>query len=211
MFKKSGALLAGLLTVAACGGTPFQGPTPASVAVQSTDLPKGLVKCDLSGGIDSFIAAEKTADPNTYSSINIEWADAKKNGATGAEVAFFADSASHCKALRTAGTDIGAANYKLVINFVIQFKDESSAAKGYTSESIFGFSAAQLKQGSVPITEGSKTGLSKNSIVLSAAIAGQSYYIAVWQNKAFMVILAVLNVDSATSKKVATAENGRTS
>lgn len=47
--------------------------------------------------------------------------------------------------------------------------------------------------------------------MLSAAIAGQSYYIAVWQNKAFMVILAVLNVDSATSKKVATAENGRIS
>jgi hypothetical protein len=31
----------------------------------------------------------------------------------------------------------------------------------------------------------------------------------VWQNKAFMVILAVLNVDTATSKKIALAENAR--
>jgi hypothetical protein len=31
----------------------------------------------------------------------------------------------------------------------------------------------------------------------------------VWQNKAFMVILAILNIDSATSKKVTLAENSR--
>jgi len=33
--------------------------------------------------------------------------------------------------------------------------------------------------------------------------------VAVWQSKAFMVILAILNVDSATCKKVALAENSR--
>jgi hypothetical protein len=37
----------------------------------------------------------------------------------------------------------------------------------------------------------------------------QTYYIAVWQNKTFMVILAVLNIDETASKKVATSENGR--
>jgi hypothetical protein len=52
-------------------------------------------------------------------------------------------------------------------------------------------------------------GLTANSIVLSISIANQSFYVAVWQNKAFMSILAILNIDTATCKKVALAENGR--
>lgn len=173
--------------------------------------------CDLSGSIDSFLSKEKTQDPNTYSSTSSEWSDAKKNGATAAQVAFFADSSAHCGAIKTNGADIGAANYKLVINFVIQFKDESSAAKGYTSESIFGFKSSDLKQSAtsggsaIQVTEGTTTGLSSNALILSASVVGQSYFIAVWQNKAFMVILAVLNVDPTASKKVATSENGRIS
>lgn len=219
MLKRLIALSGALAMVAACGGGSPSGaaPTAASVAVQSSDLPKDMVKCDLTGTIDQFLAKEKTQDPNTYSSTLTEWNDAKKNGATAAYVAFYADSASHCSAIKTNASDIGAANYKLVINFVIQFKDEASAAKGYTSESIFGFSSADLKSSAsaagsaVQLVEGTKTGLSANSLTLDAAVGGQSYFIAVWQKKSFMVILAVLNVDPANSKKVATSENGRIS
>ena len=59
------------------------------------------------------------------------------------------------------------------------------------------------------MVEGTKTGLSANSIVLNAPIANQTYYIAVWQKKTFMVILAILNIDAAAAKKVATSENDR--
>jgi len=45
--------------------------------------------------------------------------------------------------------------------------------------------------------------------VLSIAVASQSFYVAVWQSKVFMVILAILNIDAATCKKVAVAENSR--
>jgi hypothetical protein len=51
--------------------------------------------------------------------------------------------------------------------------------------------------------------LTANSIVLSIAVSTQSFYVAVWQNRAFMVILAILNIDAATCKKVAVAENSR--
>ena len=213
MVKTTLVLLGMLVAVVACGGTSSQpsGPTVSSVAAQPGDLPNGMVKCDLSGPIDSFLAKEKTQDPTSYASINTEWSDAKKNGATAAFVAFYADSAAHCAAIKTNGSEIGTANYKLVVNFVIQFKDEKTAAKGYTSASIFGFSSSQLKQGGVPVVEGTATGLGSNSIVLSASVASQSYYIAVWQKQSFMVILAVLNIDSTGSKKVATAENARIS
>ena len=120
-----------------------------------------------------------------------------------------ADSTAHCATIESNTSDISSATYKLVVNFVIQFKDEASANKGYTSESIFGFSASSLKSGGAPVVEGTATGLTKNSIVLSISVSNQSFYVAVWQNKTFMVILAILNIDTPTSKKVAQAENAR--
>ena len=166
-------------------------------------------KCDLSGDIDSFLSKSKTKDPNTYTSTKSEWDAAKQQGATAAYAAFYADSTANCTSIESNSSDISTATYKLVVNFVIQFKDEASASKGYTSESIFGFSASSLKSGGAPVVEGTNTGLTANSIVLSISVASQSFYVAVWQNKAFMVILAILNIDTATSKKVAVAENGR--
>jgi hypothetical protein len=166
-------------------------------------------KCDLSGDIDSFLNKSKTKDPNTYTSTKTEWDSAKQKGATSAYTAFYTDSAAHCTSIESNTTDISSATYKLVVNFVIQFKDEATASKGYTTESIFGFSASSLKSGGAPVVEGTKTGLTANSIVLSIAISTQSFYVAEWQNKSFMVILAILNIDTATCKKVALAENSR--
>lgn len=200
------------LTLAMCGGSsaPLLGPTAATVSVQQADVPTGMVRCDLTGDIDSFLNKEKTSDPNTYQSTKSEWTDAKTRGATTAYAAFYTDSSAHCTTLASNSADIGAATYKLVLNFVIQFKDETSAAKGYTSDNaVFNFSASSLRSGGQPVVEGIKTGLSANSITLSQAIGTQSFYIAVWQNKTFMVILGVLNIDGVASKKIATSENGR--
>ncbi len=201
-----------LLMVIACGSSPItaaQGPSVASVAVQAGDLPSGMHRCDLSGDITSFLNKIKTTSPSTYTTTKAEWDAAKKNGATAAEVVFFADSTANCKAVESDTSGVSSATYKLVVNFVFQFKDEASAAKGYTTESIFGFSQSTLKTGGAPVTEGTKTGLGANSITLAISISNQSFYIAVWQNKAFMVILAILNIDAAAGQKVAVAENGR--
>ena len=197
------------LLVISCGAsTPTQsGPTVASVSVQKSDLPAGMVKCAISGEIDDFIKAEQSPDPNTAKSISDYWTEAKSNGATAAYAAIFADSDTKCAAIKDPTTDVGTATYKLVVNFVVEFKDEKTATDAYTTKSIFGFSRAQLR--SAPVIEGTKTGLSPNSIVLSQSIANQSFYIAEWQNKTFMVILAVLNIDPESSKKVSTAENSR--
>jgi hypothetical protein len=212
MIQRSVAGLAVMVMVFACGGTPSatsSGPTASSVSVQPGDLGTDMHKCDLSGDIDSFLNKSKTKDPNTYTSTKSEWDAAQKQGATAAYAAFYADSTAHCTSIESNSSDISTATYKLVVNFVIQFKDEASASKGYTSESIFGFSASSLKSGGAPVVEGTKTGLTVNSIVLSISVASQSFYVAVWQNKAFMVILAILNIDTATGKKVAVAENSR--
>ena len=211
MLKSSIAAATALLTLVACGGAAPgpQGPTTQSVSVQPSDLPSGVIKCDLSGDINTFLSKEKTPDPNTYNSTKNEWASAQQKGATSAYTAFYTDSTAHCSTIQSSGSNIGTASYKLIVNFAIQFKDEKSAANAYTNESIFGFSASSLKSGGAPVIEGTKTGLTQNSIVLSASLPPQSYYIAVWQNKTFMVILAILNIDADASKKVATSENSR--
>ena len=204
--------LAIVFVAAACGPLPGGGTpaTAASVAVQSSDLPSGMKKCEVSGDIDAYVAKVKAKDPTHYATIKKEWDDAKSHGATAGEVAVFADTAEHCSAFQSNSSDITTATFKLVVNFVIEFKDEAAAAKGYTSESILGFSPSTIKSsGSVPVTEGTKSGLGANSIVLTLELGGQSFYVAVWQNKKFMSILAVLNLDQATSKKIASAVNGR--
>jgi hypothetical protein len=201
-----------VLMVAACGPVGSSGPTgptASSVALKSSDLPPGMVRCDLSGDINSYLNKIKTKDPTTYKTTSDGWAAAQKDGATAADVEFYTDSAAHCAAVESNSSQVGTATYKLAVNFVIQFKDQASAEKGYKSESIFGFSAASLKASQVPVVEGTATGLGANSIVLSLAIASQSFYVAVWQNKAFMSILAILNIDPATAKKTALAVNGR--
>ncbi len=210
--RRSLIALAPLLMIGACG--PVGGPgTPAatasSVAVQSSDLPSGMHRCDLSGDIASYLKKIQTKDPGTYSTIKAQWDAAKKDGATAADVEFYTDSTANCTSLESNGSQISTATYKLVVNFVFQFKDEASAAKGYTTDSIFGFSAASLKSSQVPVTEGTATGLGANSIVLTVAISSQSFYVAVWQHKQFMVILGILNIDTAADKKIALAENGR--
>jgi hypothetical protein len=202
-------LLLGVVCMVGCGGSSSgaQGPTVASVSVQPADLPSGMVRCGLSGNIEDFIKAEQTPDPNTSKSVSAYWQDAKTNGATAAYTAIYTDSQARCAAIKNPETDVGTATYKLVVNFVVQFKDEKTAADAYTNKSVFGFSPAQLR--AAPTIEGTKTGLTANSVVLNQSIANQSFYIAEWQNKVFMVILAVLNVDPESSKKVSTAENGR--
>jgi hypothetical protein len=209
MVKRSLSIAVILLAVAACGtATTSQGPTASSVSVQPGDLPAGMQKCNVSGDIASFLSSAKTHDPSTYTSTKKSWDDAQKNGATAAYIDFYTDSSAHCSALEAKTSDISSANYKLAINFVIQFKDTATAAKGYTSESIFGFSAASMQSGA-PAVQGTATGLSPNSIVLTVSIANTSYYVAVWQNKAFMIILAIVNIEPGAAKKVALAENAR--
>ena len=200
-----------VLTVSACASAAAAVTGPADVAVQSKDVPASVTRCDGSGSIDTFLNAIKDKDPTTYQSTKTEWDDAKTHGATSAQVVFFADSKDHCVSVQNSGnSDLGSATYPLVINFVVKFKDDKTAQDGYTNQSIFGFSESTLSaSGGAGVVKGKDTGLTDNSIALTVAIGSQSFYFAVWQNKAFMVILGVLNIGLDQSKKIAGNVNGR--
>jgi hypothetical protein len=199
-----------VLLVAACTSQPGTAtvPTAASVAVQPGDLPNTMHRCSISGDINTYIESLKTKDPATYTSTKNEWADAQSKGATATQVSFYTDSDANCTNVASTVANLSAAAYPLVVNFSVQFKDEASAANGYTNGQIFGIDSATLKANGA-VVEGTKTGLGPNSIVLNTTILSQAFYIAVWQNKAFMVILGIINLDAATGQKVADAENKR--
>jgi len=197
--------------LAACGASPQPAPgsSLSTVAVQSRDLPPGMVRCDLSGDIASFLDAEKAADPSTYATVKSEWDAARAGGATAAYTALFTDSSGHCAAFKSQSADPGVEPYQVVVNFVIQFKDEGAAASNYANGSFFNFSVADLKSPGTPVVEGTATGLTANSIVRSADLVGQTVFVAIWQNKDLVLILAVLNLDSTASQKAAVSENSR--
>lgn len=211
MPRFSTALLIVLITLVACGGSSApSGPTASSVAVQQSDLPGGMTRCDLTGDIDNFIAREQTPDPQAAKTIADDWQQAKKDGATTAYAALYTDSSAHCDAIKGSGADLGAATYKLVVNFAVQYKDEKSATDAYKGQSpILGFNPNELRTGGGGVVEGTKTGLTENSIALTQPAGNQLFYIAMWQNKSFLVILAVLNVDANAAKGVAVKENSR--
>lgn len=210
MLKTTVTLVAAALAVCTCSGSSSgQGPTAASVAVQPGDLPSGMVKCDLTGDMDSFIKAESGPDPATSKTMATRWQDAKSKGAQAGYTAVYTDSAEHCSGIKTSGSDIGAATYRLVLNFVVQYKDETSAAAGYKGDSNVGFRPSDLKSGTAPFVEGTKTGLTSNSVTLTQPFDKQLFYLAVWQNKSFVVSLAILNLDAASAKGVAVSENSR--
>ena len=202
-----------LLVAGACspigGGSGTPAATASNVAVKLSDLPSGMHRCDLSGDMNSYLKKIQTSDPTTYSSTKSHWDAAQKGGATAADVELYTDSTARCADLATNASQIGSATYKLAVDFVFQFKDEASAVAGYNSDSIFGFSVATLKSSQLPVTEGTATGLGKNSIVLTLVVPPQTVYLSVWQNKQFMSILGIFNIDAATDKKIALAENGR--
>jgi len=197
--------------VSACGGTSNApaGPTASTVAVQPSDVPKDMVRCDLSGDIQSFIQKEQGPDPSTSKSAANEWSQAQKNGATAGYAAIYTDSKSHCTDFASGRNDPAAVPYRLVIDFVLEFKDTKSAANTYTNDAIFGVTASSLSASASTSIQGTKTGLTANSVVVSQTLSNQTFYIALWQNKSFDVFLAVLNLDAAAAKKIATSENSR--
>ena len=204
-------VLIGLFAVVACGSSSNapSGPTAATVSVQPADVPSGMKRCDLTGDINSFIAKEPTPAPDAAKTAGQEWQAAKKSGATAAYAAFYTDSAAHCTSIESSGADPSTATYKLVMNFVVQYRDENTAAGAYRGEdTILGFNPNQLR-GAGAVVEGTQTGLSDNSIALTQPVGDQLFYIAIWQNRSFVVILVILNLDANAAKKVAVRENSR--
>ena len=196
-------LLFVIVLTTACGAGA---PTAAGASVLASELPGGLHRCDGSGDMDSFLKKLATKDPSTYKKTKAEWEAVKKQGAIAAEAVYYTNGAASC------GGAVGpaAAGGPVVLNYVFQFRDETSAHKAFQDQSIWGFSTGGLAVGGAAgTTTGEKTGLSPNSVSASIDIQKLAIYVALWQNKAFVLTLVTFNLPTDQARKAAVSENSR--
>jgi hypothetical protein len=210
-------VLAGVLLLAACGGpsgTGSSGSTPKqtsaeSVASNSSDF-SGLSKCPESGSWDSYLKAEQSKDPNQYTTDKSDWDGLKSAGADDSYVAVYADSSSECG---NFGTDQPSG--KVADIYAVRFKDASSASGNFkTNSKSFHLTEENLqsiKAAGGKVDQGSTTGLGDNSVAVSLAIAGTSFYIAFWQKKNFEVAMITYNIPVADGETAAKKVNDRIS
>lgn len=201
-----------MLVLAACGGGNGLGlggpPSAQTVAANDGDW-SGLQKCPESGSWDSYLNAEKTKSPDQYQTDKKSWDDLKAAGANDSYVAVYSAGTSHCGEFGVA--NVSGTPGKVAYVYVIRFKDASSAAASYKVTSkdfnLSDTSISQLKAAGANVTEGTATGLGPNSVEISIAVAGISFFIGYWQNQSFEVALVTLNQTSGSD--AATKINGR--
>jgi hypothetical protein len=186
------------------------GPTPKSVAVQKGDVPAGLQSCSESGEINSYLQKVKARNESTYAQVNDQWQKEKAAGATAGWVQVFAGSEDECGAL-SSGRSLQSNNPpRIVLNYVVQFKDEQSAAKDYDSE-VLGINPDDIQRQGGTVVRGAGTGLGDNSTTGSISLFGIQLEFAVWQKKSFLVAVIGVGLTDAEAKKIYSNVNGRIS
>jgi hypothetical protein len=210
VFAAALCLLLGVL--GACSGPSIPGlagATPQSVAVQNGDVPTGLQKCSESGEINSYLKNVKAKNTSTYQQVNDLWQKEKKAGATAGWVQAYADSSAECNSLGTGQSPSSNNPPRIVLNYVVQFKDESSAAKDYNDNEILGVNPQQIQSQGGTVKKGSETGLGGNSTSGSISLFGLQLEFAAWQKKAFFVAVIAVGLSDPEAKKVYDGINGR--
>ena len=206
-------VLACVLILAACGGSSSGGgaappkTSAETVGSNSSDFPS-LQKCPESGTWDHYLTAEQTKNPSQYSTDKSSLDTLKAAGADDTYVAVYSDTASGCGNFG-ADTPTG----KIADVYAIRFKDAPSASSNYkTNLKDFHLSDSDLtniKAAGGTVASGAASGLGDNSVVVSFAIAGVSFYAAFWQKNQFEVAMISFNVPVADSKTATTKIDGR--
>jgi hypothetical protein len=149
-------------------------------------------------------------DSNVHWTFSTDWDAAKKDGAMAAEVVVYSDSKNGCDRYVDPSLEMTSSKVALVVNIVVQFRDDRGATNAYAVESLLNASASEFRRTFTRgVVEGAASGLGKNSLTVSTTFFELPVYFAFWQNKVFLVALEAFNVDAGQSKKIATNVNRR--
>ena len=202
------------LTATGClGGGPTakaKPVTPESVALQAGDV-SGLQRCTVSGDVTAVLQDEKSTSPAEYDVNATEWEQWRRQGAADAYLAVYGRTAADCAAASVSGT--GAPSGGLMVALIVQFKNETGAARTYgTGSTLLGFGPrdiAFIRLVGGSLTTGSDTGLGPRSVIGSGTSPGSTYYLAFWQNKVFDSFLIAYDLPSTEALYAANHENLR--
>lgn len=175
--------------VACQGPQGFMQPkavTPQSVTLQPGDVP-GMQRCSTSGNVNAVLRQEKSEGSPAYARNATEWEQWKQVGAVDAYFAVFGATAVDCATVSGSGT--GAPRGGLMVGLVVQFQTEKLAASNYQRDTtLMGLGPQDIRfieLANGTTTFGPATGLGRASVTGSGVVAGSSYFVAMWQNKAF--------------------------
>jgi hypothetical protein len=184
------------------GGVPLGPPSAKSVAYDTNDLP-GLQTCPESGSGDHYLTSEQTNNPDQYSADKPEFDAWRSAGANDIYVVVYANAASGCGVISPTTPD-----GKLAQVLTIRFYDASAAATSFNTFKSQAEQKGSSTTASGSVLQGSATGLGDNSVVVSIDLVITTY-IAVWQNKAFEVLLFVYGLTESESSTAAAKINSR--
>jgi hypothetical protein len=200
MCRRAVVALALVLAVA-CGSSAPAPATPQDVALKSSDLPKGMGICGLSGDADQFVKNAPSGS-SVATQIQQDWAAAKTQGVQKGYVRVFAGSKDQCTSAFTAQSLTGI---KWAAGMAIQFKTPAAASKFYGEDAI---GAAEIA--AAPGAEqGSATGLGASSLTFGDTGGGQSVFFAYWQNGRFVNVMLTVGVPEPQARQAARNVNSR--
>jgi hypothetical protein len=181
-------------------------PTTAkNVVLQDADIP-GLQKCTQS---DVWAGLMLTGEPAMLPTGMASWSALQGAGATDGWLSMYADNDSECVFI----FGVGSLKGRLLYTAAIRFKDSSSAAADFATDShafpvadsfLVGFEAVGGK-----LTRGASTGFGANSAVARVSYRGVPTYVAFWQAKNFEAVVWADNGLAAEGEAAASDMNAR--
>lgn len=203
-------LLALTLLMSSCVWGPMVASreTPATakgVVLQAKDL-AFIQKCPQS---DQWADLMLKGEPEMLPTGFATWADLKVAGATEGWMSIYADIVSECPLLFGFAPPKG----RLVYTAAIKFKDSSSAASSFASDSegfpVAAYFADRFAAAGGKVTKGVSTGFGENSTVATISARGVPTYVAFWQTKSFDAVIYADNLTASEAESAVAHMNAR--
>ena len=196
------------LTFLLCSCSPGSSGSPVTakgVVLQTHDVPV-MHKCPQS---DRWAGLMLKGQPEMLPTGMARWPDLQAAGATEGWMSLYADDVAECPLLLGFAPPKG----RLVYTAAIKFKNSSSAAKDFASDSqnfpvARDFSDRFFAAGG-KVTKGTNTGLGDKSVLATISLRGVPTYVVFWQNKNFEAVVYASNVTSSEGSSAASNMNGR--
>ena len=201
------------MVVVTCACSPGSGTTPhgwppataKSVVLQDEDI-SGLQKCTQS---DVWAGLMLKGEPAMLPTGMASWSALQASGATEGWLSMYADNVSECVFI----FGVGSLKGRLVYTAAIRFKDASSAAADFASDSqafpVAGSFLTRFEAVGGKLIKGVATGYGDNSAVAVVSYRGVPTYVAFWQRNNFEAIVWADNSLASEGQAAAARMNRR--
>jgi hypothetical protein len=181
--------------------------TAQYAAAQSSDLPKGMSRCEYSAPIDDYIANIVKMGAKS-DAVTGTWKQLQDAGAVEGYVAVYAEAPDACRSwVVNNAPDSRPTASRIVSTFVVRFRDAPAAEAAFRAD-IFKQSQLKNAQG-LRVLIGQATGLGPYAAVGADESSVPTAHQAVWQKVSFIVLFNGRNLTRAEFEAATSAENRR--